>query len=189
MELSHSWEAASFEFTQEFPNILWNPKVHHRVHKSAPLVLSRASLVQSIPPHPISLRSILLLSTSYVFVFVVVSFLLAFPSISYMHSYSLHSCYMPYPSHPPWLEHSNYIWQRVQVMKLLIMYFSPTIIIGVNSLLRLLHREAVQDVTNVLEVRRDLQGSLRSSRGRKHVPPKHRQHRPQPQGVPTQEQN
>jgi hypothetical protein len=27
-----------------------------------------------------------------------------------------HSCYMPRPSHPPWLDHSNYTWRRVQVM-------------------------------------------------------------------------
>jgi hypothetical protein len=38
---------------------------------------------------------------------------------------SPHSCYMPYPSHPPWYDHSNYVWLRVQVMKLLIMQFSP----------------------------------------------------------------
>jgi hypothetical protein len=28
-----------------------------------------------------------------------------------------HSCYMPCPSHSPWLYHSNYTWRRVQVMK------------------------------------------------------------------------
>jgi hypothetical protein len=33
---------------------------------------------------------------------------------------------MPCPSHPPWLDHSNYTWRRVQVMKLLIMQFSPS---------------------------------------------------------------
>jgi hypothetical protein len=33
---------------------------------------------------------------------------------------------MPCPSHPPWLDHSNYTWRRVQVMKLLITQFSPT---------------------------------------------------------------
>jgi hypothetical protein len=27
-------------------------------------------------------------------------------------------CYMPCPFHPPWLDHSNYTWRRVQVMKL-----------------------------------------------------------------------
>jgi hypothetical protein len=33
---------------------------------------------------------------------------------------------MPFPSHPPWLCRSNYAWRSVQVMKLLIMQFSPT---------------------------------------------------------------
>jgi hypothetical protein len=32
---------------------------------------------------------------------------------------------MPRPSHPSWLDYSNYSWRRVQVMKLLIMQFSP----------------------------------------------------------------
>jgi hypothetical protein len=32
--------------------------------------------------------------------------------------------WMPCPSHPPWLYHSDDIWRRVQVMKLLIMQFS-----------------------------------------------------------------
>jgi hypothetical protein len=30
-----------------------------------------------------------------------------------MHSSSPHSCFMPCPSHPPLLDHSNYIWRRV----------------------------------------------------------------------------
>jgi hypothetical protein len=34
-----------------------------------------------------------------------------------------HSCYLSCPSHRPWLDHSNYTWRRVQVMKLLIMQF------------------------------------------------------------------
>jgi hypothetical protein len=36
------------------------------------------------------------------------------------------SCYMPCLPHPPWFDHSSYTWRRVQVMKLLIMQFSPT---------------------------------------------------------------
>jgi hypothetical protein len=34
-------------------------------------------------------------------------------------------CDMSYPSHPPWPDLSNYTWWSVQVMKLLIMQFSP----------------------------------------------------------------
>jgi hypothetical protein len=57
--------------------------------------------------------------------FLVISFLLDFPPKSYMLSFSPLSCYRTCPSHPL-LDHSNYTWRRVQVMKLLIMQFSPT---------------------------------------------------------------
>ena len=38
MEQSSSWETDRFSNSQEFPCILWNPKVHYRVDKSPPPV-------------------------------------------------------------------------------------------------------------------------------------------------------
>jgi hypothetical protein len=76
--------------------------------------LSWTRSIQSIPSHPMSLRSILILSLSQWSL----SFWLS-------HQYTIcipllpHSCYMPCPSHLPWLYHSNYTWRRVQVMKLI----------------------------------------------------------------------
>jgi hypothetical protein len=55
----------------------------------------------------------------------VASLLLSFPLIFYTHSSFPHSRYMLYPFHLPLLDHSNYTWRRVQVMKLLVMQFSP----------------------------------------------------------------
>jgi hypothetical protein len=62
-ELSPSWKAANCEATQELPSVLWNPKVHYRVQKSPHWSLSCARWIQSIPTHPISLRSISILFT------------------------------------------------------------------------------------------------------------------------------
>jgi hypothetical protein len=125
MELRASWEAASCAATQELPNILWNPKLHHVFTRALHLFRSWARSIQSIPPHPISLESTLILSTHLRFHRPSVSFLLAFPPISYMHSSSPHSCYLPRPSHPLWSDHSDYTWRTVKFMMLLIVQFSP----------------------------------------------------------------
>jgi hypothetical protein len=53
--------------------------------------------------------------STYVSVFLVVSFLLGFLPITYTRSSSPHSCHMPHPSHPPRLYNCNYSWRNFKI--------------------------------------------------------------------------
>jgi hypothetical protein len=85
MQLSVFWEDIACAATEEFSNILWNPKDHYRVHKSPPL-LHNLSQIGPVHTTPSYLRSIIKLSTHLRLGFLVNSFPLAFPPIAYMHS-------------------------------------------------------------------------------------------------------
>jgi hypothetical protein len=77
---------------------------------------------------------------TYVLVFIVASFPLAFPPTTYTHFSSPPFVLHAPPPHPPRLHYSNYTWRRVQIMKLFIMqFFHPPVtssLFGPNILLR-----------------------------------------------------
>jgi hypothetical protein len=124
MEPSPSWEAANGAATHKFPNILRNPKVHYRVKKSPSLVpvLSNIDPVHTIPSYLSKIYFNSVHSPTSWSSYWSLSFWLS-------HQYPIciplltNSCYMHRPSHPPWLDHSNYVWRGLHIMKLLIMQF------------------------------------------------------------------
>jgi hypothetical protein len=72
------------------------------------LSLSWTRPIQSTPPHPISPRSTLTLSTHLHLGLPSGLFPSGFPTITFTHySSSPQSCYMPHPSHPPRFDLSN----------------------------------------------------------------------------------
>jgi len=97
---SHSWEANRFSASQEIPCILWNPKIHYRIHKCPPPapVLGQLDPVHTPTPHFLKIRPIILLpyrpgSTKW-------SLSLRRPHQNPLYASSRpHTCYMPRPSH------------------------------------------------------------------------------------------
>jgi hypothetical protein len=89
------------------------------------LSLSWARPIQSTSPHPASTRCILILCNHTCLGLPNGLFPFDFPTNKPIRVPFLpHSCYKPRSSHPPRLNYYNNTWQRVQIMKLLIMKFS-----------------------------------------------------------------
>ena len=118
---SPSWEANRFSASQEFPSILWNPKVHYRIHNSPPPVpiLSQNDPVHAATSHFLKIFFHIILPS------VPGSSKWLFPSGAppnpCIHPSSPHTGYMSRPSYSSRFDHQNNIWWAGQIIKLLIM--------------------------------------------------------------------
>jgi hypothetical protein len=124
-EQSPSWEANSHSASQGIPQLLWNLMVYYHIHKSPPLVpiLSQMHPVHSFPPCFPKIHSDIILPS--ILRSAKCSLPFRFSDQSNVCIYLFLACYMSRPSHPPLFVHPNNIWQSVQVMKLVVMQFSP----------------------------------------------------------------
>jgi hypothetical protein len=119
------WKA-EFSLSKNVLLSLWNPKVHHRVHKGPPLdpILSQPNPVRPMDPYlPKVHLNVILPPTSRSS-----QWSLTFGPLNQnpVNTSPLpHVCYMSRPPHPPSFNHPNNIRWRIQVTKFIIMQFSP----------------------------------------------------------------
>jgi len=121
-----SWESNRFSASQETPQILWNPKVHYRIHKCPPPVhiLSQLDLIRASRSQFLNIHLYIIFpSTSGSRKR---SLSIRFPHLNPVHPPTLAQiCYMSRPSNSSRFYHLSSIEWGVQIIKLFIMQFSP----------------------------------------------------------------
>jgi hypothetical protein len=118
---SPSWEANTSWASQHIIRILFNPKVHYRIHNSPPPAPILSQIDSVHVPHPTSRKSILILSSHLRLGLSSGSLPQVSPLKPFMQLSSPHTCYIPWPSHSSWFNHPNDIWWGVQSIKLFVM--------------------------------------------------------------------
>jgi hypothetical protein len=101
-------QSPSWETTQNIPCILWNIKVHHRIHNSPPPVPILSQIYPVYAPHPASPRSTLVLTSHLRLGLSSGLFPSGFPAKTlYAPLLPPHTCHMSCPSQSSWLDHPN----------------------------------------------------------------------------------
>jgi len=120
MEQSPSREADRFSASQEISHILWNLKVHYRIHKCTPSapILSELDPVHTPTSHFLKIHLNIILPSTPGSPKWSLSF--RFPHQNPVHASPItHTRYMAGPSHSSWFYHPNNIGCGVQIINLL----------------------------------------------------------------------
>jgi len=117
MEQSRSGEANRFSASQEIHRILWNPKVHYRIHKCLPPVpiLSQLDPVHTTTSHFLKIHFNVILPSTSGSPKCSLSLRFSYQNPVY-DSFLPHTRYMPYPSDSSRFYLPNYTGWGVQII-------------------------------------------------------------------------